>query len=247
MNKYSTTRIQKILSQAGVASRRKAEELIINKKVKVNGRVAKLGDKANVKLDKITLDGKRIVLPGKNIYIMLNKPRGYVSTMSDEQNRKDLSELIKDIPNRLYPVGRLDRDSEGLIIMTNDGDFTNTIIHPSKHIPKTYRVTVRPDITEEQLALFNIGMEIDGYKTAPADASIISKSPGRVVLKIVLYEGRNRQIRKMCEKLGLEVARLKRIAIGSVKLGMLQPGKWRNLTVDEIRRLSTSSKQGTKK
>lgn len=243
----NTIRIQKILSQAGVSSRRKAEELILEKKVKVNGRIAKLGDKANIKTDKITLNGKRIVMPGKNMYIMLNKPRGYVSTMSDEKNRKDLRELTKDIPCRLYPVGRLDKDSEGLILMTNDGEFTNTIIHPSKHVPKTYRVTVKPDITEEQLALFNIGMEIDGRKTAPADAFIVSKEPGRVVLNIILYEGRNRQIRKMCEQLGVEVARLKRTAIGSVKLGMLAPGKWRNLTPDEVKRLAASSKQGSKK
>lgn len=234
-------RLQKYLSQCAVASRRKSEELILAGKVKVNGRIAGLGDKINPKRDTVTVSGKKIVSNKKHYYIMLHKPRGFITTMDDEMGRKCVAELVKDVGARVYPVGRLDRDSEGLLIMTNDGEFANFMTHPSKHVPKTYRVTVRPDITDEQLLRFNEGIEIDGRMTAPADAHIIEKSDNRVVLEVVLHEGRNRQIRKMCEALGLDVARLKRTHIGSLKLGMLPQGKWRNLTEDEVHRLKVSS------
>lgn len=234
-------RLQKYLSQCAVASRRKSEELIASGKVKVNGKVAGLGDKVNPKRDTVTVSGKKIVSSKKHYYIMLHKPRGFITTMEDELGRKCVAELVKDVGARVYPVGRLDRDSEGLLIMTNDGEFANYLTHPSKHVPKTYRVTVRPDVTEDQLVAFNEGIEIDGRKTAPADAHIIEKSDNRVVLEVILYEGRNRQIRRMCEALGLEVARLKRTHIGSLKLGMLPQGKWRNLTEDEVHRLKVSS------
>ena len=246
MNQEHTVRLQKVLADCGVASRRKSEELITQKLVKVNGRVAKIGDKVDPKRDRITVNGRKIETGGtKPYYIMLHKPRGFVTTMSDEMGRKCVAELIRDIPARVYPVGRLDRESEGLLLMTNDGEFATAMTHPSKHIAKTYRVTVRPEVSEEQLAQFQIGMEIDGRKTAPADAWVISRSPGRVVLEIVLREGRNRQIRKMCEQLGLEVARLKRTAFGNVRLGMLAPGKWRELTSDEVRKLLNSVKKET--
>lgn len=234
-------RLQKYLSQCAVASRRKSEELIASGKVKVNGKVAELGDKVNPKRDTVTVSGKKIVSSKKHYYIMLHKPRGFITTMEDELGRKCVAELVKDVGARVYPVGRLDRDSEGLLIMTNDGEFANYLTHPSKHVPKTYRVTVRPDVTEDQLVAFNEGIEIDGRKTAPADAHIIEKSDNRVVLEVILHEGRNRQIRRMCEALGLEVARLKRTHIGSLKLGMLPQGKWRNLTEDEVHRLKVSS------
>lgn len=234
-------RLQKYLSQCAVASRRKSEELIASGKVKVNGKVAGLGDKVNPKRDTVTVSGKKIVSSKKHYYIMLHKPRGFITTMEDELGRKCVAELVKDVGARVYPVGRLDRDSEGLLIMTNDGEFANYLTHPSKHVPKTYRVTVRPDVTEDQLVAFNDGIEIDGRKTAPADAHIIEKSDNRVVLEVILHEGRNRQIRRMCEALGLEVARLKRTHIGSLKLGMLPQGKWRNLTEDEVHRLKVSS------
>ncbi|MEE0980565.1 MAG: pseudouridine synthase [Acutalibacteraceae bacterium] len=234
-------RLQKYLSQCAVASRRKSEELIASGKVKVNGKVAGLGDKVNPKRDTVTVSGKKIVSSKKHYYIMLHKPRGFITTMEDELGRKCVAELVKDVGARVYPVGRLDRDSEGLLIMTNDGEFANYLTHPSKHVPKTYRVTVRPDVTEDQLVAFNEGIEIDGRKTAPADAHIIEKSDNRVVLEVILHEGRNRQIRRMCESLGLEVARLKRTHIGSLKLGMLPQGKWRNLTEDEVHRLKVSS------
>lgn len=234
-------RLQKFLSQCAVASRRKSEELILAGKVKVNGKIAGLGDKINPKRDTVTVSGKKIVSSKKHYYIMLHKPRGFITTMEDEMGRKCVAQLVKDVGARVYPVGRLDKDSEGLLIMTNDGDFANHLTHPSKHVPKTYRVTVRPSVTDEQLLAFNEGIEIDGRKTAPADAHIIDKSENRVVLEVILHEGRNRQIRRMCEELGLEVARLKRTHIGSIKLGMLPQGKWRELTEDEVHKLKVSS------
>lgn len=234
-------RLQKYLSMCAVASRRKAEELIAQGKVKVNGKVAQIGDKISPKHDTVTVSGRKIVGSRKHYYIMLHKPRGYITTMDDEMGRKCVAELVRDVGARVYPVGRLDKDSEGLLLMTNDGEFANHMTHPSKHIPKTYRVTVRPDVTEDMLTAFATGMEIDGRITAPADAHIIEKQDNRVVMEIVLYEGRNRQIRKMCELLGLEVARLKRTSMGSLKLGMLPPGKWRELKEDEVHKLMVSS------
>jgi pseudouridine synthase len=235
-------RLQKMLADCGVASRRKAEEMIAAGQVKVNGVTAKIGDKVDTKKDKVSVNGKLLDTRVSNVYIMLHKPRGYITTMSDEMDRKCVAELVKDIPGRIYPVGRLDRESEGLLLMTNDGEFANAITHPSLHIPKTYRVTVRPSVNEDQLTQMSVGMMIEGRQTAPAKVNVISQEQGRVVLEIVLYEGRNRQIRKMCEQLGLEVARLKRIAIGPLKLGMLQPGKWRALTAEEVRRLTAGVK-----
>ncbi|MDF1495057.1 pseudouridine synthase [Caproiciproducens sp. CPB-2] len=235
-------RLQKMLADCGVASRRKAEEMISAGEVKVNGITAKIGDKADPKKDKVSVNGRLLDTHVKPIYIMLNKPRGFITTMSDEMDRKCVAELIKDVPERIYPVGRLDRESEGLLLMTNDGEFANAMTHPSLHIPKTYRVTVHPSISEDQLTQIAVGIVIDGRKTAPAKVNVLSQETGRVVLEIVLYEGRNRQIRKMCEQLGLEVARLKRIAVGPVKLGMLQPGTWRPLTAEEVKKLAAGAK-----
>lgn len=234
-------RLQKYLSQCAVASRRKAEELIDAGKVKVNGRPAQLGDKVSPRKDTVTVSGKKVVFSKSTYYIMLHKPRGFITTMEDERGRKCVAQLVEDVGARVYPVGRLDKDSEGLLLLTNDGEFANAMTHPSKHVPKTYRVTVRPDVTEEQLIKLSTGIEIDGRMTAPVDVHIIEKQEGRVVLEMILREGRNRQIRKMCEALGLEVARLKRTAVGSVKLGMLAQGKWRELTEDEVHKLMVSS------
>lgn len=233
-------RLQKLLAQCGVASRRGAEELIMQGSVKVNGKTAQIGDKVDPQKDKITVRGKRIsgAAKTKHYYIMLHKPRGYVTTMKDEKGRKCVAELVRDFHTRVYPVGRLDRESEGLLLMTNDGDFANKVTHPAQHVAKVYRVTVRPDINKEQLEQMREGMVIDGKKTQPCDVHVLKREEGRVVIEVVLREGRNRQIRKMCEKLGLEVARLKRTAIGQVKLGMLPQGKWRELSQDEVRRLT---------
>lgn len=237
----NSLRLQKYLADCGVASRRKSEELIEQGKVKVNGRVAQIGDKVNPKKDDITVSGKKIVKTKSYTYIMLHKPRGFITTMNDEMGRKCVAELVKDVGARVYPVGRLDRESEGLLLMTNDGEFANAMTHPTKHVPKTYRVTVRPSITDEQITALMTGIVIEDRMTAPAEVRVITKEEGRVVLEIVLYEGRNRQIRKMCEALGLEVARLKRTAVGSVKLGMLPQGKWRELKEDEVHKLMVNA------
>ena len=212
-------RIQKALSECGITSRRKAEELIKQNLVSVNGKTAKIGDKVDLSRDKISVDGKLVACEVKKYYIMLHKPRGFVSTMSDE----------------LSPVGRLDKDSEGLLLMTNDGDFSNAILHPSRHVEKKYRVTVKPKANEKQLVKLSSGMEIDGYKTEPARITVLKDVEDRTVLEVIIKEGRNRQIRKMCEQVGLNVARLKRISIGQLKLGMLQPRQWRDLSIQEVK------------
>ena len=231
-------RLQKFLSEAGVASRRKAEVMIDEGRVKVNGVRAKVGDSVDPKKDIVTVNGKKVKQETNLRYVLLYKPRGFVTTTDDELGRKCVLELVTDIPERIYPVGRLDKNSEGALILTNDGEFANAMMHPSRHVPKTYRVTVRSAVTGEQVDILSTGVELDdGKMTAPADVRVISKEEGRSVLEIVLYEGRNRQIRRMCEAVGLEVARLKRTAIGSVKLGMLPQGKWRDLTEFEIGKL----------
>ena len=231
-------RIQKMIADSGVCSRRKAEQMISQGRVKINGHPVKLGDKCGYK-DLITIDGERIMIPKKKnfIYIMMNKPRGYVTTVSDELDRRCVMDLLEGVEERVYPVGRLDRNSEGLLLFTNDGEFANSIMHPSRHISKTYRVTVRPDINDDQLVALSEGVVIDGKKTLPASVVVKDKEAGRVVILITIKEGRNRQIRKMCEAVGLEVARLRRISIGPLKLGMLKPGSYRDLTADELRAL----------
>ena len=231
-------RIQKYLSECGYTSRRKADELVAQGKVKINGHLAQVGDKINPKTDTITVFGKRVRNESsRKLYIMLHKPRGYVTTLSDERGRKCVTDLINGIHERIYPIGRLDMDSEGLILLTNDGDFSNAVMHPTHQIGKHYRVTVKPDITDNQIAQLESGIEIDGRVTAPAVVRLLEKTEGRAVLEVILYEGRNRQIRKMCEALGLEVARLKRTAIGSLRLGMLPCGSWRELKTEEVEKL----------
>ncbi|MBO5163313.1 MAG: rRNA pseudouridine synthase [Ruminococcus sp.] len=234
-------RIQKMIADSGYCSRRKAEELISKGRVKLNGHPVKLGDKCGFR-DLVTIDGERIAMPRKRnfVYIMMNKPRGYVTTVSDELDRRCVMDLLEGVEERVYPVGRLDRNSEGLLLFTNDGELANSIMHPSRHITKTYRVTVRPDISDDQLVKLSGGVEIDGRMTMPANIVVKEKQPGRVVLLITIREGRNRQIRKMCEAVGLEVARLRRISIGPIRLGMLKPGTWRELTADELRALRTA-------
>ncbi len=234
-------RIQKMIADSGCCSRRKAEDLISAGRVRLNGHPVKLGDKCGYK-DLITIDGERLYMPRKKnfIYIMMNKPRGYVTTVSDELDRKCVMDLLEGVEERVYPVGRLDRNSEGLLLFTNDGELANSIMHPSRHIAKTYRVTVRPDISDDQLVQLSGGVEIDGKMTLPANVVVKEKQQGRVVLLITIKEGRNRQIRKMCEAVGLEVARLRRISVGPIRLGMLKPGTWRELTAEELRALRTA-------
>ncbi len=229
-------RIHKVLSDNGIASRRKAEEMIQKGRVSVNGHKAIIGQDINPIKDIIAIDGQRVGLRAntEKHYIALYKPRGWVTTMSDELGRKCIAQFVEDMPGKVYPIGRLDKDSEGLLLLTNDGDFANLIMHPRHHISKTYRVTVRPDITEEQLIALSTGVEIDTGKTAPAQVMVVTKEAGRVVLRMTITEGKNRQIRKMCEAVGLEVARLRRTTIGPIQLGMLQPGEWRELSATEV-------------
>ncbi len=227
-------RIQKILSELGIASRRKAEEMLSAGRITVNGETASVGCKADPLKDNILIDGRPVPRGAKHekIYVMLYKPRGYITTMHDQLGRKCTADLVKGL-GRVFPVGRLDRGSEGLLLLTNDGEFANSVMHPANHIPKTYRVTVRPAATGAQINEMAAGIEIDGRKTAPAEVAPVKTEDGKEVLEITLHEGRNREIRKMCEKLGLEVARLKRISIGELRLGGLAPGKWRRLTEAE--------------
>ena len=235
-------RVQKLLSDAGYCSRRRAEALITAGKVKCNGHPVHLGDKA-LPTDLLTVNGERVYLPRKKVfrYIMLNKPRGYVTTLSDEQGRRCVTDLLDGIEERVYPVGRLDRNSEGLLLFTNDGSFANGIMHPSRQVSKTYRVTVRPPVSEEQLAQMAAGVKLDdGFQTAPANIVEKVSEPTRVVLLVTIHEGKKREVRRMCDALGLEVARLRRISIGPVKLGMLKPGEWRDLTSEELRALRTA-------
>ncbi|MBQ2676522.1 MAG: rRNA pseudouridine synthase [Clostridia bacterium] len=240
-------RLQKYLSRCGVASRRKAEEMIAAGKVKINGRPAGIGDKINPRKDVVTIGTQRIKPQSQRKYIMLHKPRGFVTTMNDEFDRKCITMLTDDVGERVYPVGRLDKNSEGLLLLTNDGEFANMMMHPSCHVPKTYRVTVRPPMSDVQLSSLINGVKLDdGYVTQPADVTISLQEDNRIVLIMTIYEGKNRQIRRMCESVGLQLIRLKRIAIGEVRLGMLPQGKWRDLSDTEIRSLYSASKRQTK-
>ena len=243
MANNNEVRLQKFMEEQGVASRRKSEDLIRAGKVKVNGHVAEIGMKINPRKDLVTVGKQKLtnVKNRKMVYVMLNKPRGYVTTVSDELGRKTVMDLLPDFGCRIYPVGRLDKDSEGLLLLTNDGSFTNCMTHPSHEYAKVYRVTVRPAVNDDILFNLRNGIEIDGRMTAPCEVTVLTEEENRVVLEFILHEGRNRQIRKMCESQGLEVARLKRISIGPVKLGMLKQGDYRELTEQDVKKLLRSA------
>ena len=241
-------RIQKVIAQCGYCSRRKAEELIAAHKVKVNGHPALIGQKVDPNRDVITVNDERIWFDRKReqLYLMMHKPRGYITTTSDEKGRRCVMDLLPEMETRVYPIGRLDVNSEGLLLFTSDGTFANDMMHPSRHVSKTYRVTVRQDVTDEIAAELSAGVYIDGRKTAPAEVRVLTKEESRVVMEIVIREGRNRQVRKMCEAVGLEVARLKRTAIGPLRLGMLKPGEVRQLTKEELRAIRAAVKKPEK-
>ena len=230
-------RIQKYIADCGVCSRRAAEAMIEEGRVTLNGRPARLGDKTDGARDLIRVDG-RVIKPAvrEKITLMLYKPRGYVTTMSDEQGRKCVADLIARERVRLYPVGRLDKDSEGLLLMTNDGDLANKLTHPRNHIPKTYRVIVKGGVNREQIKAFENGIYIaeDDYTTRPAEIEILDSKTDRTVFYFIFYEGKNREIRKMCEALGLEVLRLKRDKLADLSIGTLRAGQYRALTQKEI-------------
>ena len=228
-------RLQKLISSAGLASRRAAEELIKQGRVKVNGETASLGMSADPELDDIRVNGKRLRISGTRVYILLNKPRGYVTTLSDEKGRKTVAELVKGAGRRLYPVGRLDLNSEGLLIMTDDGEAANALMHPSHEVGKTYRVTVSGREPEAAVRDLEALREVEGEPIRPAQVSLAGETgEGKYMLDVTIHEGRNRQVRKMCAAAGLEVRRLVRIAEGELSLGGLQTGKWRHLTSEEL-------------
>ena len=233
-----TERLQKILASRGVCSRRKAEELLTAGRVSVNGVTASLGESADPEIDEILLDGKPLPSQSDYVYIMLNKPRGFVTTLSDEKGRKNAAQLVADCGVRVYPVGRLDMDSEGLLLFTNDGEFANSLMHPKHEVDKTYRVAV-DGYTPENLEKLKLPVTLDGYTIRKPEVKL-SRPPradGRAELLVTIHEGRNRQVRRMCAMAGMTVLRLQRIAEGALKLGDLPKGKWRHLTEAEIRAL----------
>lgn len=232
-------RLQKIISKAGIASRRAAEEIIKSGNVTVNGEVALLGMSADAETDEIIVNGRPLSIDAKRTYIMLNKPRGYVTTMSDEQGRQNVSMLVQDAGLRLYPVGRLDMYSEGLLLMTNDGDTAYKLMHPSHRVDKTYHAWVQGDDIDKAIVAMSQSMEIDGYKIKPAVVTKFGVDMAHTVLSITIHEGRNRQIRKMCDICNLKLHRLRRMSEGELKLGMLKVGKWRELTAKEVEYLQT--------
>lgn len=232
-----SVKLQKYFSDCGVMSRRAAEEVIKRGLVRVNGKAATLGDRVLPGKDSVEYNGRAILPPnGTKRYILLYKPRGYVTTMSDEKGRPTAVSLLSGVEERVYPVGRLDMDSEGLLLFTNDGELTYALTHPRHEIPKIYRVTVGGQVNEKTLLALSSSMTIDGYTILPVRTSLVSQDTkkGESTLEMTLYEGRNRQIRKMCATQSLTVKRLCRIAIGSITRGKLCPGEWRDLRPEEI-------------
>ena len=229
-------RLQKIIAARGLCSRRQAEKWIEEGRVRVNGNTAHLGDTADVTEDVIEVDGKRLPKAGRKVYLMLKKPRGYVTTLSDEKGRKNAAQLVENCGVRVYPVGRLDMDSEGLLLFTNDGDFANLLMHPRHEVNKIYRVWVT-GYSEENLELLKQPIELDGYRIKPPQVRTVHVTGEKAVLEVTIHEGRNRQVRRMCQAANMNVARLKRIAEGALRLGELKEGQWRHLRADEVEKL----------
>ncbi len=231
-------RLQKILSQYGVASRRQAEAMILQGRVTVNGAAAELGQIADAETDEIKVDGVVLEAAPETVYYMLNKPRGYVTTLQDEKDRRNVADLMADCGHRVYPVGRLDLNSEGLLLMTNDGELTNRLTHPKGEICKIYHVWCN-DFSEAALGKLRASILIDGKKTIPAKVRVLYQKES-TLLEFTIFEGRNRQIRRICEAAGVTVTRLKRVQEGPLQLGDLPVGKWRELTEQELLRLKDS-------
>lgn len=228
-------RLQKIIAAAGLMSRRTAEEAISAGRVRVNGAVAALGDQADPAADEILLDGRPLPAEERKVYLMLHKPRGVVTTLSDEKGRRSVRDLVADAGARVYPVGRLDLDSEGLLLMTNDGDFANLLTHPSHEISKTYHTWVTGEDLDTAAERLSRPMELDGRPIRPARVELLHRGAQEACLSVTIHEGRNRQVRRMCELCSLRVTRLRRVSEGALRLGDLPSGKWRHLTEEEIR------------
>ncbi len=237
-------RLQKFFSENGIMSRRKTEEELLAGNITVNGLVAAPGDKIDPERDVVAYKGKPVRAQKKKeyTYVMLNKPRGYISTVSDPEGRKCVTDLLSAVHKRLYPIGRLDRVSEGLLLLTDDGELTNRLTHPGHKIPKVYRVKVSGHPTEDQLRILTSPMTIDGYKLLPVEVSVTEEEVD-TVLHMSLYEGRNRQIRKMCDEAGITIRRLTRVSIGKLSLGGLGVGKWRYLEPSEVDYLYEATKR----
>ncbi|MDD2309422.1 MAG: pseudouridine synthase [Desulfuromonadaceae bacterium] len=232
-------RLQKIISAAGITSRRASEALILNGQVAVNGVVVtELGSKADPSKDSITVDGKVLKISAQRLYILLNKPPGYITALKDSQGRPLVTDLLKDVPERVYPVGRLDYNTEGLLLLTNDGEWANRLMHPSNEIEKEYHVRVRGKVLDQQLKRMAEGVELDDGKTAPAVVNLVKSGEQNDWISVAIHEGRNRQVRRMCEAVSLSVVRLKRIRYGSLMLGTLRSGQFRYLTESEVKQLS---------
>lgn len=238
-------RLQKFFTDCGVMSRRAAEAEIAAGHVKVNGEIAIVGQKIDIERDVVTYNGKRVRMPKKpnQIYIMLNKPRGYVTTSADEKGRKCVTELVSDVGTRVYPVGRLDMNSDGLLLLTNDGELANFLTHPRHEIPKIYHVRVKGTPSDEEIRKLGEPIEIEGVMTLPAEVRLLSSTEETSLLEFVLFEGRNRQIRRMCEAHGLEIRRLTRVAIGEITLGRVSPGKWKHLSETQVGYLKKAMKK----
>ena len=243
-------RLQKYFTDCGVMSRRAAEEQIKLGKVRVNGQVAAVGTVIDSERDLVELDGQPVVPHcDEKICVMLNKPRGYVTTMSDEKGRKSVDMLVEDVGVRVYPVGRLDMDSDGLLLLTNDGELAERLTHPKHDIPKIYHVSIRGTVSDEQIRALNRQMTIDGYKIQPVKTRRLPSPPSSdtvTVLEMTLFEGRNRQIRKMCDTQSLKITRLSRVSIGKLALGRLAQGKWRRLNKAELEYLRGGSAEQEK-
>lgn len=229
-------RLQKLLSSAGVCSRRTAEEYIQEGRVAVNGVTARLGDKADPDRDRVTVDGKLLGEKGERVWLMLHKPRGYVTTLADEKGRKTAAQLVEDCGFRVWPVGRLDLNSEGLLLFTNDGSGTNRVLHPSHRMEKEYHVTVEGDL-DAALPVLRGPMKLDGEPLSPARVTLLGRDKRGGELSVVIHQGKNRQVRRMCAQAGLEVMRLIRVREGPLRLDGLKSGQWRFLTEEEIRAL----------
>ena len=238
-----SVKLQKYFSDCGVMSRRAAEEEIKKGLVRVNGQQADLGLRIIPDVDIVEYKGKQIKpTADTRTYVMLNKPRGFVTTLSDEKRRPTVADLTGEVGVRIYPVGRLDMDSDGLLLLTDDGELTNRLTHPRHEIPKIYHVTVSGQPSADTLSALSAPMELDGYEILPVKVEVLSFDGASTVLKMTLYEGRNRQIRKMCEACGLKITRLHRAAIGKLTLGSLEVGKWRRLSPSEVEYLKNGGK-----